>query len=105
MSYEHSIYWRHGFADAVMQRPCKSPLPQDYKHIRMNAEYIAGFMEGESRMCLRCNHCGLPVNLALEPQANRRDMVLIICDMCAAIPDTKLAALPVMLYQAPEISQ
>lgn len=45
-------------------------------------------------MCKRCNHCGLPVDLELEPQANKRDMVFIICDLCHTLPKEILEQLP-----------
>ena len=47
--HEHSRYWRHGFCDALFDRPCKSPLPQSYAHTKLNAEYLEGYMAGEDK--------------------------------------------------------
>jgi hypothetical protein len=38
--------YRYGFCDALFYRPCKSPYPAHWKHIRKSALYLDGYMKG-----------------------------------------------------------
>ena len=51
-------------------------------------------------MNYNCDHCGLEVDATVEPQALTRDPALVICDMCAATPDSVLARLPDLIPSA-----
>jgi len=41
--------WRTGYCDAIMGRECISPWAhKGWKCIRKNAEYVSGYLEGET---------------------------------------------------------
>lgn len=39
--------WRHGYADATLFKPCKSPYPAGWGYMVKSAAYIDGYMKGE----------------------------------------------------------